>query len=133
MINIFRVGGDDDDDNASEDHRRAARSLDAAAALLAPPSSPVSAINNDATAAVDDISDDGDPTRAVEALGAMGGGPVNIPTDGEVTLQMTAMPLDVGQAVKPDASQVGITPSGVAGLGKSPFYFLHFLLVVEIR
>ena len=122
MINIFRIGGDDGDDNASGDHLRAARSLDAAAALLAPPSSPVSAINNDAMAAVDDVSDDGDPARAVEALGAMGGGP-----DGEVMLPMTAVPLGVGQEVKPDASQVGITPSGVAGLGKSPFiYFVLF-------
>ena len=123
MINIFRIGGD----NASGDHLRAARSLDAAAALLAPPSSPVSAIKNDATAAVDDISDEGDPIRAVEALGVTGGGPINVPTDGEVALSMTEVPLGVGQAVKPDASHVGITPLGVAGLGKSPFiYFLLF-------
>ena len=61
-MNIFRIGGDDGDDNASGDHLRAARSLDAAAALLAPPLSPVSAINNYATSAVDNISDEGDPT-----------------------------------------------------------------------
>ena len=111
----------------SEDHLRAARSLDAAAALLAPPSSPVLAINKDPTGAVDDISNGGDPTRAVEALGVTGGGLVNVTTDGEVTLQMTEVPLDVGRAVKPDTSHVGITPSAVAGLGESPLiYFLLF-------
>ena len=87
--------------------------MDAAEALLAPPSSLVSEINNDVTAAVDDTGDGGDQTRAVEALGVMSGGPVNIPTDGEVALQMGEVPLDVGQAVKPDASHVGITPLSV--------------------
>ena len=61
----------------------------------------------------------------------MSGGPVNIPTDGKVALQMTEVPLEVGQAVKPDASHVGITPLGIAGLHKSPF--LLFLFLVEIR